>query len=84
MCVCMGMLQMGIELFQEFGPKGFSWGRTEGGLLVIWPGESAFFSFGEDRLWNYILCSVIPSVSVDFSQTVFSLLLQPSKCVTLC
>jgi len=45
------MLQMGIELFQEFGPKGFSWGRTEGGLLVIWPGESAFFSFGEDRLW---------------------------------
>lgn len=51
MCVCMGMFQMGVEVFQEFGPKGFSRRGTEGGLLVIWPGESAFFSFGEDRLW---------------------------------
>lgn len=43
--VCMGVFQARTDIFQEF------WERTERGLVVIWPGESALFPFGEDRLW---------------------------------
>lgn len=45
-------------------------GENRRGLLVIWPGESALFSFGEDRLWIAFF-----AVAVDLSQTVLSLLL---------
>lgn len=56
---------------------------TEWGLVVIWPGESALFPFGEDRRWIPFL-AVTPSLSVDISQTVLSLLLQLSKCTAFC
>ena len=42
------------------------------------------FLFWRRQTMDYILCSVTPSMSVDFSQTVLSLLLQPSKCITFC
>lgn len=73
----MGVFQARTDIFQEF------WERTEWGLEVIWPGESALFPFGEDRLWVPFL-AVTPSLSVDISQTVLSLLLQLSKCTAFC
>lgn len=73
----MGVFPARTDIFQEF------WERTEWGLEVIWPGESALFPFGEDRLWVPFL-AVTPSLSVDISQTVLSLLLQLSKCTAFC
>lgn len=73
----MGVFQARTDIFQEF------WERTEWGLEVIWPGESALFPFGEDRLWVPFF-AVTPSLSVDISQTVLSLLLQLSKCTAFC
>lgn len=73
----MDVFQARTEIFQEF------WERTGWGLAVIWPGESALFSLGEDRLWIPFLAGT-PSLSVDISQTVLSLLLQLSKCTAFC
>lgn len=53
----------GRVFFRSFGKE-----LIEGGLVVIWPGESALFPFGEDRLWIPFL-AVTPSLSVDISQT---------------
>lgn len=48
--VCMDMFPARTDVCQEFRPKRLFWEGKEWGLLVIWPGESAVFSFGEDRL----------------------------------
>lgn len=71
------VFKQGQDISQEF------WERTEQGLEVIWPGESALFPFGEDRLWIPFL-AVTPSPSVDISQTGLSLLLQLSKRPVFC
>lgn len=41
--------QQGQTFVRSLDQKDY-FGKEKKGLLVIWPGESAVFSFGEDRL----------------------------------
>lgn len=67
--VCRGVLQARAGISLGVWTKKAVLGESRRGLLMIWPGESALFPFGEDRLWIAFF-----AVAVDLSQTVLPLL----------
>lgn len=83
--VCLhGYAPDGDRAFPGVWTKRVLLGKNRRGFASDLARGVCLFLFWRRQTMDYILCSVIPSVPVDFSQTVFSLLLQPSKCVTLC
>lgn len=83
-CVCMGMFQAGLAVFQEFGPKRLLLGKNWMGFASDLARGVCLFLVWRRQTMDYILSSVTPSMSVDFSQPVLFLLLQLPKCITFC